>query len=187
MIHIEKKKFIRGKVKADTDYMYLFSDNAERTSFKEGKTPAPIIPEDSWYKREFGEDIVVPRKSTALIRGLNNAYPITTSFLATETLALNQWSDYNFEEYKRIIDSDIDRIKRELPKYKGIKVYDERFGDNKGSQLIYVAPKCYKYLEDRLKELGINNMELGKDPYDPLFKGGPNFITNPEQRKITLY
>ena len=53
----------------------------------------------------------------AVVRGLDNAFPITTMVDDKKT----QWTDDRFEEYKGIIDSEIENIKKYINKYSGIK------------------------------------------------------------------
>lgn len=163
-------RFKRSDVIKDKDYIYLFSDNAERTAItSERGVPA----QGSWYEDKYGE-FLIPRKSQARIRGIHNAYPITT-LLNKEH---DQWSDKKYEEYKLVIDDDIANLLDAIHKgsYKGIKVLDKTFGDESLSAMKHVAPKCFKYLTEKLREVNIDNMTLGTRRLDAKSLGGKNFI-----------
>lgn len=144
--------FSRQSVKEDKEYIYLFTDNAVRTSGKN-------VIKDGWYKDKYGKDKVLmyPTMTQAIIRGLENAYPITT--MADEHRT--QWQDYRFNEYKKIIDDEIEQIENILKEneYKGIKYSAKNpFGYGKISNMKDFSPLCWKYLNMKLKQLEINNI-----------------------------
>lgn len=64
--------FSRNSVSLDRDYIYLFTDNAER------KSGHNRISDDSWYSKVYGVNKTYPGMTQAVIRGLENAFPITT-------------------------------------------------------------------------------------------------------------
>ena len=64
--------YTRKNVMEDKNSMYIFTDNTDRDS---GKS---LIPSTSWHSQKYGEGKHYPSMTTALIRGLDNAYPITT-------------------------------------------------------------------------------------------------------------
>lgn len=159
-IPVEKltEDFSRTSVQNDPDYIYLFTDNANRTS------GSNLVDPNSWYAQKYGITSKYPTKTQAVIRGLNNAFPITTMIDQNKT----QWSDDNFDEYVKLIDSEINDIKDALNtnKYKGIK-YSGTFGDGTYSKIKDNAPKIWEYLNNKLLEVGINNnfkpIESSKD------------------------
>jgi hypothetical protein len=171
-------RFKRNVVMKDKEYIYLFSDNAKRTSVTSG-TGIPL--NASWYEEKYGK-YRFPRKSQARIRGIHNAYPITTLYNEYH----DQWSDKNFEQFKIIIDDDISQLLNALQQggYKGIKILDKMFGDEPLSAMRHVAPKCFKYLNEKLQEVNINNMSLKPRRLDPMSNSGRNFKFNTDHSKL---
>jgi len=146
------ENFSRSSVQNDPNYMYLFTDNAKRTS---GKLK---IEANSWYRQKYAksESLNFPSMTQAVIRGLNNAFPITTMVDDNRT----QWTDSRFEEYKTIIDDEINQIKEKLSSFKGIKFAAQMpFGQGKISNMKQSAPKIWNYLNTKLAEIGIDNTE----------------------------
>ena len=140
--------FERESVEQDREYIYLFTDNAGRTS---GKIPI----QEGWYKNKYGEKKILkyPTMTQAVIRGLDNAYPITTMVDDKRT----QWRDYMFSEYKSIVDDEIEQILKSLNNHKGIKFSSLMpFGKGKISNM---SPLCWNYLNTKLMEIGINNIK----------------------------
>ena len=144
----ESQRFTRESVEKDTDYMYLFTDNAGRTS------GSGVINPNSWYAKKYGTDKKYPSKTQAVARGLENVYPITTMVDDKRT----QWTDAQFDTYKKIIDDEIETIKQASKKYKGIKFSAEMpFGKGAISNMKETAPKIWNYLNTKLAEIGIDN------------------------------
>jgi len=142
--------FKRYLVDVDKDYMYLFTDNSKRTS---GKNKIKI---NSWYFKKYnkGDFLYYPTMTQALIRGLDNAYPITTMVDSKRT----QWTDDLFEQYKIIIDDEINQIKKNLYKYKGIKYSGYKpFGVGNYSNMKKYSPLLWDYLNNKLLEINIFN------------------------------
>ena len=141
------QRFTRKSVEIDKDYLYLFTDNATRTSGPN------TIDAGSWYVGKYGQGKKYPGTTQAVARGLTNAFPITTMVDANKT----QWKDDRFDEYKAIIDDEIETIKQALSGYKGIKFGAEMpFGKGKISDM-RKAPKIWDYLNKKLAEIGIDN------------------------------
>lgn len=143
--------FTRESIKNDSNYLYLFTDNAERASGTKN------VDLNSWYAKKYQTDkrlLTYPSKTQAVARGLNNAYPITTMVDDKRT----QWKDEQFEEYKKIIDDEIETIKQAIPNYKGIKFGGQmQFGKGQISDMKNSAPKIWNYLNIKLAEIGIDN------------------------------
>jgi len=142
--------FERESVEQDREYIYLFTDNAGRTS---GKIPI----QDGWYKGKYGKNKILkyPTMTQAVIRGLDNAYPITTMVDDKRT----QWKDCMFSEYKSIVDDEIEQILKNLNIYKGIKFSSVMpFGKGKISNMKESSPLCWDYLNIKLMEIKINNL-----------------------------
>ncbi len=75
--------YTRAAVAQDTTYLYLFTDNQERTSRPDA--PTENIDPQSWYYQKYKPTTTKPlhfgsvnNPTSAVIRGLNNAYPIST-------------------------------------------------------------------------------------------------------------
>jgi len=187
-----KTIFSRESVQKDNDFIYLFTDNANRTS---GSNPIP----NNWYSNKYGKDKKYPSKTQAVIRGVENAFPITTMVDEHRT----QWTDDKFNDYKYIIDDEIFEIKNAilLGEYKGIK-YPEGtlYGKGSISNMKETAPKIWNYLNQKLKEIGIDNtgntakpvsnnidlFNIKPSSYTSSIKPGVDFVfeQNPELTKI---
>lgn len=144
--------FSRSSVESDPEYLYIFTDNANRTS---GSSP---IDSNSWYAKKFGNDRKFPSKTQAVIRGLDNAYPITTMVDQNRT----QWTDDRFDLFKKIIDEEIEMIKEAMSsgRFKGIKYSGQMmFGKGQISNMAETAPAIFEYMNSKLLEIGINNAE----------------------------
>jgi hypothetical protein len=142
------QRFTRKSVENDSEYMYLFTDNAKRTS------GSNLIPDESRYSAVYGQGNKYPTTTQAVIRGLDNAFPITTMVDDKRT----QWTDDKFEEFKQEIDSEIAMIKGSISNFKGIKFSAEMpFGKGAISNMKNTAPNIWNYLNSKLAELGIDN------------------------------
>lgn len=149
------ENFNRSSVEKDKDYIYLFTDNAKRTSGKNS------LNNNSLYALKYTTSYPLnyPTMTQAVIRGLNNAFPITTMVDDNRT----QWKDSQFDEYKKIIDSEIEDIKQAQSKFKGIKFAAQMpFGQGKISNMKIAAPKIWDYMTKKLAEIGIDN--TGNNP-----------------------
>lgn len=99
--------YTRSSVKKDKDRIYIFTDNCDRTS---GKNK---ISKDSSYLKRFKKDeACYPSVTSAIIRGLENAYPVTTCKAYSKTQYNRLWTDDDFNEFKKIIDKDFEEIKK---------------------------------------------------------------------------
>lgn len=144
------KPYTRKSVEEDKTTMYIFTDNTDRDS---GKT---LIPNDSWYSQKYGEGKHYPSMTTALIRGLNNAYPITTQHYYNQEHKgiTGRWNDDDFEEFKKVIDDDFKEIINNANKF--IKIIFPMGGifNSKISNINKVrTPKLYEYLMTQCKTL----------------------------------
>ena len=143
----------RPTVAANTNVMYIFTDNCDRTSGK-GK-----ISDDSEYSIRFGKKgLHFPTMTSALLRGLTNAYPITTQkrYVSGAKSYEGNWNDEDFEEFKKVIDDDFEHIKKACVE----KGYTEIVFPSKGilngaiSRLTFSrTPKLYNYIIEKEIEL----------------------------------
>jgi hypothetical protein len=142
--------YTRKLVRENKNLMYIFTDNTDRDS---GKS---VIPNSSWYSQKYGEGKHYPSMTTALIRGLDNAYPITTQhwYNAQHKGITGRWKDDDFEEFKKVIDDDFENIYQNCKKYEKIIFPIGGIFNSKISQLNKVrTPKLYSYLMEKCKTL----------------------------------
>lgn len=145
--------FSRESVSSDPDYIYLFTDNLMRTSGSNLILP-PSTYIDDWSGTEFASsELYYPNSSQAVIRGLDNAYPITTMVNPYKTQLNNDW----IPTMDKIWDQEVNNILRDIHKFKGIKYYGQ-FGNGRFSYMIKF-PELFKLLNKKLLRLGIINDE----------------------------
>ena len=156
MARLERSKVIynRETIEKDTENIYIFIDNLDRTSGN-----AILNDENSDYYKKYHaaskRPIKYPTKSTsAVIRGLNNAFPIT---IKHRNWGKSCWNDTQFEDFKMVIDEDIRTIKRAIDILKPKVVYFPVCGllDNPTSTDITLskAPRLFNYILKKEKEL----------------------------------
>ena len=148
-------KYTRRSVQDDPNTLYIFTDNTDRTSGGQQY-------EDGWYKQKYGEGGFgsANNPTTAQIRGLDNAAPISTMkyFYRLHdgmTVADARWKESDIEEFKRIVDSEIEDIKKLWDSGKFTKIVSpsgDGFFNSKIAQ-ISKNSKIGEYLNSKLKEL----------------------------------
>ena len=144
------EKITRFSVSKDTDYLYLFTDNLNRTSGNN-----EINNQFEYYiKYSNGNQLYYPNKTQAVIRGLKNAYPISTMYNQYK----KSFNDWMFDLFKENLDNEILTITENLYKYNGIKYVNKIFGVGTYSQMNETAPLCFSYLHEKLKEININQL-----------------------------
>lgn len=144
------KPYSRKDVSEDIESMYIFTDNTDRNS---GKS---IIPNESWYSKKYGYGKHYPTMTTALIRGLPNAYPITTQHWYNKEKKgdSGKWTDDDIDEFKKVIDDDFDEIYKNVNKFKRIVFPIGGIFNSKISNISKErVPKLYDYLMRKCKTL----------------------------------
>ena len=129
--------------------LFLFTDNTDRTS---GSTP---INPNSWYAKKYGEKLSYPKVTQAVIRGLDNARPISTQkhYDRSKSVEENRWNDEDFEEFKKIIDDEFNDILEAWKSGEYDRIVLPNF-NGKISQLNKErTPKLWGYLQNKIKEL----------------------------------
>lgn len=103
-----KARYTRTSVRKDPDRLYIFTDNCDRSSGRYS------VPDDSEYSKRFGKTgLNFPTTTSAIIRGLPNAYPITTKKAYKKGCkSYGLWTEDDIEEFKKVIDEDIEHIKK---------------------------------------------------------------------------
>jgi hypothetical protein len=175
-IEILKSNYTRQSVQKDSDSLYLFTDNAQRTS--RPTATEENVDKNGWYYKKYKSQTDKPlhfgstsNPTSAVIRGLNNAYPISTmSAYGTN------WKDSNFDLFKETISDEIAQIKKDLIKFNTVKIGNYRIGQ--GGRFAKLPEQHQKFLDAKLLEIGIDN--TGTTP-----KLNNNQIT-PQQKQQAL-
>lgn len=163
IINEHESRWTRDEVENDPRTLYIFTDNTDRTSGGEEIN-------DGWYAEKYGKGGfgTVNNPTSAVIRGLPNAAPISTMkwFYREHGVSVEQarWTDSDLEEFKEVIDDEIEQIKQlwdsgnfdsiELPQNGifGKSIKSDR--DRSISRLTATrTPKLYQYLNKKLQEL----------------------------------
>lgn len=150
---LTRKHYTRSSVKKDTKNIYVFTDNQDRNSGKNA------IPDDSEYSKRFNKTgLHYPTITSAKIRGLDNAFPITTQKHNVTGICYfkGNWNDEDFEEFKKTIDDDFEAIKEACVRLKPIAVIFPEDGvlNSNISQLTFErTPLLYNYIVKKEIEL----------------------------------
>lgn len=153
-----EENFERTGVGANPDYLYLFTDNLLRTSGRNEND------DNCLYNRAFHvKHSRYPNYSQAVIRGLQNACPITTM----KDCYKHQLDD--LEKACKTWDYEIKYIQRLLQtwKFKGIKFSKTKFGQGTYSRL---EPEFQVELDRRLRRIGIFNTDHAGNIHSPSLK-----------------
>lgn len=163
IINEHESRWTREEVENDPRTLYIFTDNTDRTSGGEEIG-------DGWYAEKYGKGGfgTVNNPTSAVIRGLPNAAPISTMkwFYKEHGVSVGQarWTDSDLEEFKAVIDDEIEQIKKlwdsgnfdsiELPK-NGIFGKSIKEDRDRGIARLTATrtPKLYQYLNKKMQEL----------------------------------
>lgn len=163
IINEHEGRWTRDEVENDPRTLYIFTDNTDRTSGGEEIG-------DGWYAEKYGKGGfgTVNNPTSAVIRGLPNAAPISTMkwFYREHGVSVEQarWTDSDLEEFKEVIDDEIEQIKQlwdsgnfdsiELPQ-NGIFGKSIKSDRDRGISRLTATrtPKLYQYLNKKLQEL----------------------------------
>lgn len=181
IINEHEGRWERDEVENDPRTLYIFTDNTDRTSGGEEIS-------DGWYAEKYGKGGfgTVNNPTSAVIRGLPNAAPISTMkwFYKEHGVSVGQarWTDSDLEEFKEVIDDEIEQIKQlwdsgnfdsiELPQNgifgKSIKSDKDR---NISRLTATRTPKLYQYLNKKLQELSehVQDTKKAKEYESKLF------------------
>lgn len=143
----------RTEVEQHPNYLYIFTDNTDRDSGSQ------LIDPNSKYARKYGQNKHYPKMTQAVIRGLDNAMPLSTQrwYHGDKKGKTGVWTDADIEEFKKVIDQEIDDIIREWDTGKYEKLIigdgDAFFNSNISNISITRVPKLYYYLKQKIQEL----------------------------------
>lgn len=151
MTPILVESFSRLSVSNNSDYLYIFTDNLNRSSGREE------VSRRSQYFRNWHDDqyyLFHPSVTQACIRGLDNAFPITTMLDQYK----HQLTMEHYDMMERVYDLEVKYILLELVNhnFKGIKLSSKQFGNGQFSRVID-SPELFKLLCKKLLALGIDN------------------------------
>lgn len=99
----------RADVAKDSGTLYVFTDNTDRDSGR------GVIPRDSAYYRKYGDgknDLHYPNATAAVIRGLPNAFPVSTQRWYHDGAKgeTGRWQDSDAEEFRRVVSAEFKDI-----------------------------------------------------------------------------
>ena len=173
-----KTDVTRAQAMKNPKTLYIFTDNTNRTS---GKTE---IDPESWYSQKYRKTVPLryPAVTSAKLRGLDNARPISTQHwydqIAGKTGKNGRWNDSDFAEFKKVIDEEIQDIKEawDSGQYEkvviatpnGVLRVKGMQNDHSGMYRERV-PKLFDYLMFKMKELDahINGRQFNETYEEP--------------------
>lgn len=170
----------RQEVNDNPDVLYVFGDNTNRTS---GNNP---INNDSKYARTYGLGKMFPNTTAAVIRGMDNAMPVSTQHWYDPTTGrtrdAGRWNDSDIEDFKKVIDAEFQAIKDEWDTGKYRKIYLPSTGLSNGkiSQITEArTPVLFKYLYDKTADLAKYVSTEHKDTHNVSYEQAQKTISSP--------
>ena len=170
----------RQEVNDNPDVLYVFGDNTNRTS---GSNP---ISNDSKYARTYGLGKMFPNATAAIIRGMDNAMPVSTQHWYDPTTGrtrdAGRWNDSDIDEFKKVIDAEFQAIKDEWDTGKYRKIYLPSTGLSNGkiSQITEArTPVLFKYLYDKTVDLAKYVSTEHKDTHNVSYEQAQKIISSP--------
>lgn len=170
----------RQEVNDNPDVLYIFGDNTNRTS---GINP---ISNDSKYARTYGLGKMFPNTTAAIIRGMDNAMPVSTQHWYDPTTGrtrdAGRWNDSDIEDFKKIIDAEFQAIKDEWDTGKYRKIYLPSTGLSNGkiSQITEArTPVLFKYLYDKTADLAKYVSTEHKNTHNVSYEQAQKTISSP--------
>lgn len=168
----------RQEVNDNPDVLYVFGDNTNRTS---GSNP---ISNDSKYARTYGLGKMFPNTTAAIIRGMDNAMPVSTQHWYDPTTGrtrdAGRWNDSDIDDFKKIIDAEFQAIKDEWDTGKYRKIYLPSTGLSNGkiSQITEArTPVLFKYLYDKTVDLAKYVSTEHKDTHNVFYEQAQKIIS----------
>lgn len=153
-VEVVTDKYTRSSVTADKNTLYIFTDNNNRTSKPDASTEN--VDKNLWYYKKYSllnfpiHFGTIHNPTSAVIRGLQNAYPISTmSAYGTN------WLPRELNTFKSVIDDEIEQIKKDMHLFKRIKISNSRIGQ--GGLKAKIPNLLQEYLDTKLLEIGIDN------------------------------
>lgn len=177
-------RYSRATAESDTQNLYIFTDNTDRSS---GTTP---INEKSSYAERYsnGKQLFYPSTTAAVIRGLNNAFPISTQHYYNDEKKgkAGQWNDSDYDEVVSVVEEELAYIQEAWMsgKYKNIILPSgSGFINSNISEITQErTPRLFDYfmqLEDRIRAMVEDNVPLVKEQ-NTTFKPGKKEYIKPD-------
>ena len=170
----------RQEVNDNPDVLYVFGDNTNRTS---GSNP---ISNDSKYARTYGLGKMFPNATAAIIRGMDNAMPVSTQHWYDPTTGrtrdAGRWNDSDIDDFKKVIDAEFQAIKDEWDTGKYRKIYLPSTGLSNGkiSQITEArTPVLFKYLYDKTTDLAKYVSTEHKNTHNVSYEQAQKTISSP--------
>lgn len=166
---ISRESYSRASAQGNKDVLYIFTDNTDRTS---GGTQYG----ESWYKQEYGEGGYGSSNNptSAVIRGLDNAAPISTMryfYKSHPGMSMTEarWNDSDYDEFISVLNKELDKIEELMStgKYNRMVLPKNGLITETGIAGITESrvPKIYKALknaEQRLEQIANNHSSMEK-------------------------
>ena len=152
-------KWTRKDVAKDPESLYIFTDNTDRDSGK------GLIDPMSKYAQKYGKDKHYPTMTQAVIRGLDNAMPISTQRWYHDGAKgkTGRWTDADIDEFRKVIDSEIEDIAKEWNSGRYKRVVVANAGGFFNTEISNISmertPILYDYLKNKLSQIGIQTDE----------------------------
>ena len=170
----------RQEVNDNPDVLYIFGDNTNRTSGNN------LISNDSKYARTYGLGKMFPNATAAIIRGMDNAMPVSTQHWydpsTGKTRDAGRWNDSDIDDFKKVIDAEFQAIKDEWDTGKYRKIYLPSTGLSNGkiSQITEArTPMLFKYLYDKTADLAKYVSTEHKDTHNVSYEQAQKTISSP--------
>lgn len=169
----------RQEVNDNPDVLYVFGDNTNRTS------GSNLISNDSKYARTYGLGKMFPNTTAAIIRGMDNAMPVSTQHWYDPTTGrtrdAGRWNDSDIDDFKKVIDAEFQAIKDEWDTGKYRKIYLPSTGLSNGkiSQITEArTPVLFKYLYDKTADLAKYVSTEHKDTHNVSYEQAQKTISS---------
>lgn len=178
-IEYHQGNWTRQEVNDNPDVLYIFGDNTNRTS------GSNLISNYSKYARTYGLGKMFPNTTAAVIRGMDNAMPVSTQHWYDPTTGrtrdAGRWNDSDIDDFKKVIDAEFQAIKDEWDTGKYRKIYLPSTGLSNGkiSQITEArTPVLFKYLYDKTADLAKYVSTEHKDTHNVSYEQAQKIISS---------
>ena len=148
----------RAEAIQNPNILYVFTDNTDRDS------GSGRIPDNSWYSKKYGKGHHFPTMTAAVVRGLDNARPISTQrwYHQGAKGPTGRWTDADINEFKSTIREELQEI---INTFNTGKYDTIMFPDGDGLFNTRISnitkertPKLYQALGELLHEFGLDSL-----------------------------
>lgn len=152
--------YTRSEAVNNPGSLYIFTDNTDRSSGNNA------INEQSAYYKKYNDGsnsaMFYPNTTTAVVRGLDNAYPISTQhyYHGNAKGVRGRWTDDDIDEFKQVVQGEIDDIINAWNSGKYTRIVFPKGGPEGlfNSRISNITkertPKLYAFLHEQLGRLG---------------------------------